>query len=46
MLLGEARLVTVEGGGHAPWIEAPDLVLGAIATFLDGEWPQAAELLR
>src|SRR6185369_10214507 len=37
MLLDEARLVTVEGGGHAPWIEAPELVLGSIATFLDGD---------
>lgn len=46
MLLGEARLVTVEGGGHAPWIEAPELVLGSIATFLAGEWPQAAEQVR
>jgi len=45
-LLGDARLVTVEGGGHASWIEAPELVLGSIATFLDGEWPQAAELVR
>lgn len=45
-LLGDARLVTVEGGGHAPWIEAPELVLGPIATFVDGEWPQAAEQVR
>ena len=42
MLLPDARLVTVEGGGHAPWIEAPELVLGAIATFLHGEWPESA----
>jgi len=46
MLLGDARLATVEGGGHAPWIEAPELVLGSIATFLAGEWPPAAELVR
>ncbi|HEV8242069.1 MAG TPA: alpha/beta hydrolase [Thermoanaerobaculia bacterium] len=46
MLLGDARLVTVEGAGHAPWIEAPELVLGAIAAFLDGDWPTAAETVR
>ena len=43
MLLPDARLVTVEGAGHAPWIEAPGLVRGAIAAFLDGGWPVAAE---
>lgn len=41
--LPNARLVTVEGGGHAPWIEAPALVLGSIETFLNGGWPEAAE---
>jgi pimeloyl-ACP methyl ester carboxylesterase len=38
-----ARLVTVENAGHAPWIEAPETVFGAIQTFLDGEWPTAAQ---
>ena len=42
-LLPDARLVTVGDGGHAPWIEAPDLVLDAIETFLGGQWPEAAE---
>jgi proline iminopeptidase len=48
-LLGNARLLTVPDGGHAPWIEAPELVFGAIVTFLDGRWPataQAAESLE
>jgi pimeloyl-ACP methyl ester carboxylesterase len=47
--LGNARPLTVPGGGHAPWIEAPEVVFGAIATFLDGRWPestQAAESLE
>jgi proline iminopeptidase len=43
MLLPNARLVTVENAGHAPWVEAPDVVFGAIETFLDGAWPEAAE---
>jgi proline iminopeptidase len=43
MRLPDARLVTIENGGHAPWIEAPDGVFGSIGTFLDGAWPDAAE---
>lgn len=42
LLLPNARLVTVENGGHAPWIEAPEKVFGAIAAFLAGTWPEAA----
>jgi proline iminopeptidase len=45
MRLPNARLVTVENGGHAPWIEAPDLVFESIETFLTGAWPKAAERL-
>jgi proline iminopeptidase len=37
-----ARLLRVEGAGHMPWVEQPDLVRGAIATFLGGSWPQGA----
>jgi proline iminopeptidase len=43
MQLPNARLLTVPGGGHAPWIEAPDLVFEAIAAFLDGNWPADSE---
>jgi pimeloyl-ACP methyl ester carboxylesterase len=42
-LLPNARLLTVHDAAHVPWIEAPGLVLGSIRTFLDGEWPAAAE---
>jgi len=41
-MLPDARLLTVEDAGHAPWIEAPDLVFEAIETFLGGRWPEAA----
>jgi proline iminopeptidase len=41
--LPEARLVRVAGAGHLPWLEAPDAVLGAIDTFLNGAWPATAE---
>ena len=43
MTLPNARLVTIENGGHAPWIEAPDVFFDAVGTFLDGRWPAAAE---
>ena len=33
-LLPDARMVTVEGAGHGPWIEAPDTVFGGIEDFL------------
>jgi proline iminopeptidase len=42
LLLPDARLVSLEQAAHAPWIEAPDEVFGAITTFLDGRWPQRA----
>jgi pimeloyl-ACP methyl ester carboxylesterase len=41
-LLPDARLVGVENAGHMPWIESPAEVLGAIETFLAGEWPAQA----
>lgn len=39
--LPNARLLTVEGAAHAPWIERP-AVVAAIAEFLDGAWPALA----
>ena len=46
LLLPNARLITVEGAAHVPWIESPDLVFGSIRRFLDGAWPEAAEKVR
>ena len=42
-MLPNARLLTIQGVAHAPWIEAPEQVLGPIQTFLGGSWPTAAE---
>ena len=42
-ILPNARLLAVDNAAHAPWIEAPELVLDAMRTFLDGEWPSNAE---
>jgi proline iminopeptidase len=41
--LPDARLLTVEGAAHVPWIEAPELVFDAIGRFLSGGWPEGAE---
>jgi proline iminopeptidase len=46
MRLPNARLVTVENGGHAPWVEAPEVVFESIETFLTGAWPRAAETIQ
>jgi proline iminopeptidase len=43
MMLPDARLVTIEGAAHAPWIEAPDQVLGVMRTFFNGNWPEGSE---
>jgi proline iminopeptidase len=39
--LPKARILTVPEGGHAPWIEAPQVV-AAVGTFLGGAWPDGA----
>ncbi len=44
--LPNARILTVDDAAHVPWIEAPEIVYGAIETFLDGDWPPAAEQVR
>jgi proline iminopeptidase len=46
LLLPNARLVTVDDAGHAPWIEAPAMVFGAMAAFLDGRWPETASKIE
>jgi pimeloyl-ACP methyl ester carboxylesterase len=44
--LPNARLLTIDNGGHAPWIEAPEVVFGAVKTFLNGTWPDGAETVE
>ena len=41
-LLPNARLLTVDGGGHFPWVEEPQTVFASIDAFLSGQWPQTA----
>jgi len=40
--LPNARLLSVPGACHGPWIEAPDLVYKSIDAFLNGQWPETA----
>ncbi|MFN2564872.1 MAG: alpha/beta fold hydrolase [Gemmatimonadaceae bacterium] len=41
--LPNARLLTVPGAAHQVWVDALDVVLGAVDTFLRGHWPAGAE---
>ncbi|HEY7633939.1 MAG TPA: alpha/beta hydrolase [Gemmatimonadales bacterium] len=40
--LPDGRLLTVRGGGHMVWLDAPRVVLPAIDAFLRGTWPRDA----
>jgi proline iminopeptidase len=40
--LPEGRLLTVRGGGHMVWLDAPQVVFPAIDAFLRGTWPRDA----
>jgi pimeloyl-ACP methyl ester carboxylesterase len=44
--LPDARLVTVPDAAHAPWLDDPVTVFGAIRHFLRGEWPLGSEKVR
>ena len=44
--LGEARLLSLEETAHFSWIENRRQVLGAIEAFLEGEWPEDAEIIN
>lgn len=43
MTLPDARLLTVKGAAHQVAVEAQEIVIPAIETFLDGHWPPGAE---
>lgn len=43
LMLPDARLVTIDGAAHAPWIEAPEKVFAAVRAFFGGSWPEGAE---
>jgi len=41
--LPNARLITIQGAAHFPWLDNPDLVFSSIDVFLNGQWPPNAE---
>ena len=41
--LPNARLLTINAAAHQVWVDAPTVVLGAVDTFLRGEWPTGAQ---
>jgi hypothetical protein len=42
--LPNARLLSLDGAGHAPWIEYPSKVFDAARSFLDDRvWPANSE---
>lgn len=44
--LPQARLVTVTNAAHAPWLDDPATVFGAIRQFIRGRWPRSSEKIR
>lgn len=42
-LVKDARVLWLDGVGHFPWLEDPDVFFPATDAFLRGEWPAAAE---
>ena len=46
LMLPNARLLTITGAAHFPWIDAPEIVFPAIDIFLRGKWPTGAEKVR
>jgi len=44
--LPNSRLLSLDGIGHFPYLEAPDRFFAAINTFLSGRWPSTAKSLR
>jgi len=41
--LPDARLLLLQGVGHFPYLETPDVFFTAVDTYLRGSWPQGAE---
>jgi proline iminopeptidase len=39
-----ARLITIEGAGHYPHVDRPEVFFPAAETFFDGGWPEAEEI--
>ena len=42
----DARFLSIEGAGHHPYLERPQEFFAAAQSFLRGQWPQGAEIVR
>jgi proline iminopeptidase len=42
----DSRFLLIEGAGHHPYLERPEEFFPAAASFLRGDWPQRAEIVR
>ena len=42
----DARFLGIERSGHHPYLERPKEFFPAVESFLQGEWPQGAEVVR
>jgi proline iminopeptidase len=43
--LPNARILELDGVGHFPYLEAPDVFFAAVDRFLGGEWPEATRVV-
>ena len=41
-----ARLLCIPGVGHFPHLEAPEVFFPSVQGFLNGEWPEGAEIVQ
>jgi pimeloyl-ACP methyl ester carboxylesterase len=42
----DSRLLVMKGVGHYPWLEDPNAFFAATRRFLEGGWPEGAEVIR
>ncbi len=45
-IIPHARLLAIEGAGHYPHVEQPEIFFDSVNRFLTGEWPPGAEAVR
>ena len=46
VVLPNARLITIDGAAHMSWVEFPEIVFPSIDVFLNGQWPEHAEIVK
>jgi pimeloyl-ACP methyl ester carboxylesterase len=46
LMLPNARLLTITGAAHFPWVDEPETVFRSIDVFLRGKWPATTEKVQ